>query len=57
MSSVNDLLYPTSYVKEDHDIPVWYEFLLKPDYLNEHLSQASPEPSGCDLIKDFLFQV
>lgn len=58
MSSVNDLLYPKSYVKEDqHDIPVWYEFLLRPDYLDQHLSQTSPEPSGCDLIKDFFFQV
>lgn len=56
--SMNDILYPSSYVRADiNNIPTWYEFLLKDGLLIEHLSENDPEPSACMLIKQFFDQV
>ena len=55
--SVNDLLYPSSYVRADeNNIPAWYEFLLNEELLSKHLSSDDPDPSACDLIKLFFEQ-
>ena len=56
--SMNDLLYPSTYVRaEDNNTPAWYEFLLDDKLLSTHLSQNDPEPSACSLIKQFFDQV
>ena len=56
--SMNDILYPSSYVRADiNNIPTWYEFLLKDGLLIKHLSEKDPEPSACSLIKQFFDQV
>jgi len=55
---MTDLLYPSSYVRaESNNVKAWYEFLLKPELLPEHLNEADPEPCGCCLIKLFFDQV
>nr|CAB3266012.1 integrator complex subunit 8-like [Phallusia mammillata] len=55
--SMTDLLYPSSYVRADNNnAKAWFEFLLNPDLLVEHLNETDPEPSGCALIKQFYDQ-
>ena len=55
MSVVQDL--QISYIKAENHTPSWYEFLLKPNLLEEHLQQENPDPSGTALIKIFFDQV
>ena len=56
--SMNDLLYPSSYVRADEtNIPAWYEFLLNEQLLSKHLLSNDPHPSACNLIKQFFDQV
>ena len=55
---MNDLLYPSSYVRnDDNKARAWYEFVLQEDLLSKHLTESDPEPSACSLIKQFFEQV
>ncbi|CAH2990018.1 unnamed protein product [Chilo suppressalis] len=48
-----DLLRPGT-VPISPDTILWFEFLLDPNLLKNHLSKQNPEPSACDLIEEFL---
>ncbi|XP_038209014.1 integrator complex subunit 8 [Zerene cesonia] len=48
-----DLLRPGT-VPISPDTVLWFEFLLDPNLLKAHLSKPNPEPSGCQLIEEFL---
>ncbi|CAG5018320.1 unnamed protein product [Parnassius apollo] len=48
-----DLLRPGT-VPISPDTIFWFEFLLDPALLNNHLSKKNPEPSACELIEEFL---
>ncbi|XP_045513039.1 integrator complex subunit 8 [Pieris brassicae] len=48
-----DLLRPGT-VPISPDTLLWFEFLLDPTLLKRHLSKPNPEPSGCQLIEEFL---
>nr|XP_002119892.3 integrator complex subunit 8-like [Ciona intestinalis] len=55
--TLNNLLYPSTYVSAGNNTPPsWYEFLLKPDLMKQHLSEADPDPSASSLIKQFFEQ-
>jgi len=42
------------YITTATHIPAWYEFVLNPNFLEEHLKQTNPEPNAPGLIKLFL---
>ncbi|XP_049887271.1 integrator complex subunit 8 [Pectinophora gossypiella] len=48
-----DLLRPGT-VPISPDTILWFEFLLDPNLLKQHLSKPNPEPSPCELIDEFL---
>ncbi|XP_026726032.1 integrator complex subunit 8 [Trichoplusia ni] len=48
-----DLLRPGT-VPISPDTVLWFEFLLDPNMLKNHLSKPNPEPSACELIEEFL---
>ncbi|XP_037871925.1 integrator complex subunit 8 [Bombyx mori] len=48
-----DLLRPGT-VPISPDTILWFEFLLHPELLKNHLSKPNPEPSACELIEEFL---
>ncbi|CAK1599761.1 unnamed protein product [Parnassius mnemosyne] len=48
-----DLLRPGT-VPISPDTIFWFEFLLDPTLLQNHLSKKNPEPSACELIEEFL---
>ncbi|XP_035429833.2 integrator complex subunit 8 [Spodoptera frugiperda] len=48
-----DLLRPGT-VPISPDTILWFEFLLDPNLLKNHLSKPNPEPSACELIEEFL---
>ncbi|OAD62741.1 Integrator complex subunit 8 [Eufriesea mexicana] len=48
-----DLLRPGT-VPISPDTILWFEFLLNPSLLNQHLSKPSPDPSATDLIIKFM---
>ncbi|XP_037964316.2 integrator complex subunit 8 isoform X1 [Plutella xylostella] len=48
-----DLLRPGT-VPLSPDTILWFEFLLDPNLLKNHLCKPSPEPTGCELIIEFL---
>lgn len=48
-----DLLRPGT-VPISPDTILWFEFLLKPELLKEHLRKSNPDPSPTDLIIKFL---
>ncbi|CAK1548266.1 unnamed protein product [Leptosia nina] len=48
-----DLLRPGT-VPISPETVLWFEFLLDPTLLRRHLSKFNPEPTGCQLIEEFL---
>ncbi|XP_034824046.1 integrator complex subunit 8 [Maniola hyperantus] len=48
-----DLLRPGT-VPISPDTVLWFEFLLDPNLLKQHLCKPNPEPTPCELIEEFL---
>ncbi|XP_037300356.1 integrator complex subunit 8 isoform X2 [Manduca sexta] len=48
-----DLLRPGT-VPISPDTILWFEFLLDPNLLKNHISKPNSEPSACELIEEFL---